>query len=183
MRLISILSLMVVLAVPAAAADADKARSNQLDKLFGQLHSKDAGTNFDKIVQDIWVEWAHNDSPTAEALLRQATAAMNAHEYEAAEKTLIQLLESYPNFAEGWNKRATLYFMEGRNADSLVDISHVLELEPRHFGALSGKAMILRAQGKNVEALKVLRETLSINPHMSSVEQAIKDLLKTAPDI
>ena len=59
----------------------------------------------------------------------------------------------------------------------------MLDLEPRHFGALAGKAAILRAQGKNREALGVLRETLTINPHMDSVKLAIKELEKTQPDI
>ena len=115
--------------------------------------------------------------------MRQAVAAMNSNEYSAAEKTLIQLIETYPTFAEGWNKRATLYFMDGRYDASIIDIEQVLELEPRHFGALAGKAMILRSQGKPIEALKVLRETLSINPHMESVVQAIKDIEKANPDI
>lgn len=158
-------------------------RAVQLDKLFGSLHETGAATNHFKIEQDIWSIWASNSSPTAELLLRQAVAAMNAHEYDAAEKTLIQLVETYPNFAEAWNKRATLYFMEGRNDASLIDIEHVLDLEPRHFGALAGKAMILRAEGKTIEALKVLRETKAINPHMDSVIQAIKDLEKANPDI
>jgi tetratricopeptide (TPR) repeat protein len=73
--------------------------------------------------------------------------------------------------------------MQGRYDASLIDIEHVLELEPRHFGALAGKAMILRAQKRTGEAIKVLKETLTINPHMQSVIQAIKDLEKSQPDI
>jgi tetratricopeptide (TPR) repeat protein len=183
MRLISVLSLMVFLASPVHAEDAQATRAEQLDKLFGSLHQATATQNTDKIISDIWALWAHNDSATAELLLRQAVAAMNGHEYDAAEKTLVQLVETYPDFAEAWNKRATLYYMQGRYDASLTDIQHVLDLEPRHFGALGGKAMILRAQGKTIEALKVLREELAINPHQPAVEQAIKDLLKSSPDI
>jgi len=108
---------------------------------------------------------------------------MNAHELDAAEQTLIQLVESYPDFAEGWNRRATLYFMEQRYDASLVDIDHVLALEPRHFGALAGKGMILHLQGKTIEALKTLHEALQMNPHMDSVAQAIKDIEKNDPNI
>ena len=183
MRIFASLALLAALFVPALAEDSTKSREIELDKLFGTLHQASATQDTSKIEADIWALWAHNDSPTAELLLRQAVAAMNSHEYDAAEKTLIQLIETYPNFAEGWNKRATLYFMDGRYDASLVDIEHVLELEPRHFGALAGKAMILRAQGKPLEALKVLRETLTINPHMESVIQAIKDIEKANPDI
>lgn len=183
MRIIASLALTLALLTPAFAEDPAKMREVELDKLFGRLHQTSTAQDTSKIQADIWALWAHNDSPTAELLLRQGVAAMNAHEYAAAEKTLIQLIETYPTFAEGWNKRATLYFMDGRYDASLIDIEHVLELEPRHFGALAGKAMILRAQGKTIEALKVLRETLNINPHMDSVVQAIKDLEKANPDI
>jgi tetratricopeptide (TPR) repeat protein len=183
MRLLATLGLMLVLVSPVNAEDASKLRAEQLDKLFGSLHQTTATENPDKIIADIWAIWARNDSATAELLLRQSVAAMNAGEYDAAEKMLIQLIETYPDYAEAWNKRATLYYMQGRYDASLIDIEHVLELEPRHFGALGGKAMILRAQGKTVEALKVLKETLAINPHADSVAQAIKDLLKSSPDI
>ena len=183
MRIFTILPLLVALVAPVLAADNAVKRADQLDKLFGDLHAANAPRDPDKIVSDIWALWVQNDSPTAELLIRQGTAAMNAHEYEAAEKTFIQLVESYPDYAEGWNKRATLYFMEGRFDASLVDIQHVLDLEPRHFGALAGKAAILRAQGHGREALKVMRETLAINPHMTSIIDAIKQLEKEQPDI
>jgi tetratricopeptide (TPR) repeat protein len=183
MRTLAFISLIVVLAGPAQAASPEADRATQLDRLFGELHPATTTRDPDRIIADIWQIWGQNDSPTAELLIREGTAAMNAHEYDAAEKVFIQLIESYPSFAEGWNKRATLYFMMGRFDASLIDIQHVLDLEPRHFGALAGKAAILRAQGKNREALQVLRETLVINPHMASVVEAIKALEKSQPDI
>jgi tetratricopeptide (TPR) repeat protein len=183
MRFLATLGIVFALSSPVWAEDANKIRTDQLDKLFGSLHQTVTTEDPNTIVNEIWALWAHNDSATAELLLRQGVAAMNAHEYDAAEKTFIQLVETYPDFAEAWNKRATLYFMMGRYDESLIDIEHVLDLEPRHFGALGGKAMILQAQGKTIEAIKVLREELAINPHQESVVQAIKNLLKTSPDI
>ena len=165
---------------PPVKAEVSKS-AEQLDQLFGKLHQ--ASVDSKSIEQEIWSLWARNPSPTAEVLLAQGTAAMNAHELDAAEQTLIQLVESYPDFAEGWNRRATLYFMENRYDASLVDIEHVLALEPRHFGALAGKGMILRLQGKTIEALKTLHEALEMNPHMDSVSQAIKDIEKNDPNI
>ena len=169
-----------VLAVPLEKSDTLKP-SEQLDQLFGKLHQTSVDSQ--SIEKNIWDLWARNPSPTAEVLLAQGTAAMNASELDAAEQTLIQLVESYPDFAEGWNRRATLYFMEKRYDASLVDIEHVLALEPRHFGALAGKGMILRLQGKTIEALKVLQEALQMNPHMDSVAEAIKDIEKNDPNI
>jgi tetratricopeptide (TPR) repeat protein len=180
MRHLFTLAILLSLNLPA---NAEQSRAQHLDALFGELHNATAPDATAKIQADIWALWAHNDSATAEQLLRQGVAAMNAHEYDAAEQTLIQLIETYPDFAEAWNKRATVYFMQGRYDASLIDIEHVLELEPRHFGALAGKAMILRAQKRTGEAIKVLKETLTINPHMQSVIQAIKDLEKSQPDI
>jgi tetratricopeptide (TPR) repeat protein len=183
MRILTVLAILVALSSSAFSAGDDRKRDDQLDKLFGDLHQVKTSRDPDKIIADIWQIWGSNDSPTAELLIRQGTAAMNAHEFDAAEKTFIQLIESYPNYAEGWNKRATLYFIMGRYDASLTDIQHVLDLEPRHFGALAGKAAILRAQGHTREALGVLRETLAINPHMASVQQSIKELEKEQPDI
>jgi tetratricopeptide (TPR) repeat protein len=183
MRKLAVLSILLALSSPALAAGDDAKRSDALDKLFGELHQASTKRDPDKIIADIWQIWGSNDSATAELLIRQGTAAMNAHEFDAAEKTLIQLIESYPNYAEGWNKRATLYFIMGRYDASLTDIQHVLDLEPRHFGALAGKAAILRAQGHTREALGVLKEALAVNPHMASVIQSIKELEKENPDI
>ena len=185
MRFASVIVLFFMLAGSAVAGDVTlpPKPADQLDKLFGHLHDASAADDADKTVADIWSMWNHNSSPTAEVLLSEASAAMGSHEYDAAEQILIQLIESYPDFAEGWNRRATLYFMEQRYDASLVDIEHVLALEPRHFGALAGKAAILRAQHKDIEALKVLKETLVINPHMASVVEAIKELEKAQPDI
>lgn len=183
MRILTVLSVLLALSSSAFSAGDNLKRDDQLDKLFGDLHQAKTSRDPDKIIADIWQIWGSNDSPTAELLIRQGTAAMNAHEFDAAEKTFIQLIESYPNYAEGWNKRATLYFIMGRYDASLTDIQHVLDLEPRHFGALAGKAAILRAQGHTREALGVLRETLAINPHMASVQQSIKELEKEQPDI
>ncbi|MDE2447120.1 MAG: tetratricopeptide repeat protein [Alphaproteobacteria bacterium] len=183
MRKLALIFFIFTLASPAHATEQVAERAAQLDRLFGELHPAVTKREPDKIIADIWQIWGRNDSPTAEWLIREGTAAMNAGEFDAAEKVFIQLIESYPNFAEGWNKRATLYYMVGRYDASLVDIQHVLDLEPRHFGALAGKAAILRAQGKTKEALAVLREVLVINPHMASAIEAIKELEKTQPDI
>jgi tetratricopeptide (TPR) repeat protein len=183
MRILTVIAILLALSSSVFSAGDERKRDDQLDKLFGDLHQAKTSRDPDQIIADIWQIWGSNDSPTAELLIRQGTAAMNAHEFDAAEKTFIQLIESYPNYAEGWNKRATLYFIMGRYDNSLTDIQHVLDLEPRHFGALAGKAAILRAQGHTREALGVLRETLAINPHMASVIQSIKELEKEQPDI
>ena len=160
-----------------------QARALRLDQLFGELHQQGVGENVVQAETEIWRLWAKNESPTAETLLANASIAMAVKDYEASEQILSQLIESYPTFSEGWNRRAILYFVMKRFDASLVDIGHVLELEPRHFGALAGKGMILRATGKNEEALAAFKEALAMNPHMETVKAAIKDLEKTNPKI
>ena len=115
-----------------------------LDRLFATLHTSPDGPEAAEAERQIWLMWSHDAAPEAVALLDQATSAMGIAQTDLAEQKLIKLVTAYPTFAEGWNRRATLYFNEGRMDDSLADIAHVLALEPRHFGALSGEAIWLR---------------------------------------
>jgi tetratricopeptide (TPR) repeat protein len=160
-----------------------QARALRLDQLFGELHQQGLGENAVQAEAEIWRLWAKNDSPTAEALIANASIAMAVRDYDASEQILTQLIETYPSFAEGWNRRAILYFAIKRYDASLIDIGHVLELEPRHFGALAGKGMILRAQGKHDQALAAFNDALTMDPHMETVKAAIKDLEKVDPKI
>jgi len=73
--------------------------------------------------------------------------------------------------------------MQGRFKESLADIDKVLALEPRHFGALSGKGAILQAQGKNAEALVVMKEALAIDPFVPGLKDAIDEIKKTQPEL
>ena len=119
-----------------------------------------------------------SDSPTAEILLRQATRAMNDGAPEPALAILNRLTGAYPDFAEAWNKRATLHFLMGNYDASLADIDKVLDLEPRHFGALSGRGMIHQRQKNYGAAISAFEEALAINPNMPSVKEAVKALEK-----
>jgi len=155
-----------------------EARADTLDSLFARLHRVKSEDEARLAEQAIWQLWMSSDSPTAELLLKQAAAAMNKAEFDAALAILDRLVAVHPDFAEAWNKRATLYFMMGRYDDSLADIDKVLDLEPRHFGALSGRGMILRKEGKFSEALEAFRDALAVNPSMGSVRDAVQELEK-----
>jgi tetratricopeptide (TPR) repeat protein len=146
-------------------------RALELDRLFGLLHRADSADAAPAVEQKIWATWASNDSPSAEVLLAQASRAMNAEQLPVAEEILDRLVEVEPGFAEAWNRRATLNFMARRYTQSLADIDKVLELEPRHFGALAGRGMIYEAEGKADKALDAYHEALSINPHMPAVQE------------
>ncbi|MGE3874499.1 MAG: tetratricopeptide repeat protein [Parvibaculaceae bacterium] len=151
-------------------------RSEQLDKLFARLIKSTDDSEAQRVEQTIWSLWMTSDSPTADALLAQAMKASAANETAAALSILDNVIEVHPDYAEAWNKRATVYFLIGRYNDSLDDIAKVLELEPRHFGALSGRGMIKRQQGDFAAARAAFEEALSFNPHMEGVKRALEEI-------
>lgn len=152
-------------------------RAEQLDILFARLYTS-KGSDTDGLVQKIWTLWNANDSPTAEVLLVQAGRAMNDGAPAEALKILDSVIGANPSYAEAWNKRATLYFLMKRDDASLKDIERVLDLEPRHFGALAGRGMIYQRQKKFGAALEAYRAALRLNPGMQQVKESIKELEK-----
>jgi tetratricopeptide (TPR) repeat protein len=164
-------------AIPAVARlKPAEIRADQLDKLFARLIKSTDDAEAQRVEQSIWSLWMSSDSPTADALLAQAMKASAADETATALSILDNVIEVHPDYAEAWNKRATVYFLIGRYSDSLRDIDKVLELEPRHFGALSGRGMIKRQQGDLPAARAAFEEALSFNPHMEGVKRALEEI-------
>lgn len=165
---------------PADEAPSQKARqpaelrADQLDTLFAHLHQP--GIAPKPVEAKIWALWAASDSPTAEVLLVQAQRAINDGAPAEALSILDNVIAAYPDFAEAWNRRATLYFMMKRYDQSLADIDKALDLEPRHFGALAGKGMILERQKKYSQARAAFEEALAVNPNLEQVKDALKSL-------
>jgi tetratricopeptide (TPR) repeat protein len=157
--------------------------AQDLDQLFAKLRDPATGSEVLRIEPQIWSLWMQGGSAADNDKLAIATASMNVGAFEQAEKQLNALLATAPNYPEAWNKRATLYFLMGRLDDSLADIVKVLDLEPRHFGALSGRGMIYQRQGKNAEALLAFKEALSMNPTMPGARIAVQQLEKLAPEL
>ncbi|MBG1233315.1 tetratricopeptide repeat protein [Aestuariivirga litoralis] len=200
MRLLTAFCLMLVLTSTARAEDVDAqasasttlnaapekpevTRQRQLDALLGKLHTAPANADVSKTEDEIWQIWVRNDSPTAEVLLRQSSAAISAGDYDPAEQMLSQALETYPKYAEAWNRRAALYYLIKRYDAALIDADHALALEPRNFGALIGKGLILQAQKKHDEAKAAFEEALQINPHLDAVAAMLKQIERDRPNI
>lgn len=170
-------------AIPLKNLSAQEIREESLDRLFASLR-KASGEQAAKATEEkIWELWSRSDSATAEVLLGQAVVAMGAADNAASLEILDRIIAAYPTYAEAWNKRATLHFMIGNYNTSLSDIAKVLDLEPRHFGALAGRGMIYQRQGKWSEALSAFREALSMNPNMVGVKNAVQELSKREQDI
>jgi tetratricopeptide (TPR) repeat protein len=165
-RVVAVL-LALALALPAAAED--------LDRLFERLRAADADEAA-RIEPLIWIEWSKSGSPAMDLLLQRGRDAMESGDLDAAIKHLTALVDHAPDFAEGWNARATAYFQAGAFGPSVADIAQTLRLNPRHFGALSGFGQILEETGKIDEALEVYRAALAIHPHLASVLEAVERL-------
>ena len=166
-----ILATLVVLSL-SVPARADNAR---LDDLFQQLLAatdEEAGA----ISDNIWIEWSKSGSPAMDLLLKRGRDAMNAGFPMIAIEHFTALIDHAPEFAEGFNARATAYFQTGELGPSVGDIARTLTLNPRHFGALAGLGMIFEQLDQPEKALEVYRAALAINPHMADVNDAVKRL-------
>lgn len=161
--------LVVALSLPASA------QTERLDQLFIELGDSETA-DWQRVVQDIWREWSHSGSAAMDLLLERGRAAMTAGDLEAAIEHLTALTDHAPDFAEGWNARATAYFQAGLFGPSVDDIQRVLALNPRHFGALSGLGMILERLEYHEDALKAYRELQSIHPNSRGIEDIIQRL-------
>ena len=150
----------------------------RLNGLFRSLGDARGG-RAERIEDEIWRLWmAYRDS-TAAFDLERATRALTALDFPAAERILARLVAAHPDFAEAWNKRATLYYMQNRDDESVADIHHTLQLEPRHYGAICGFAQICLSLGDTDGALFAFDAALRLNPHLNDVREAVDKLLRT----
>ncbi len=167
----AILLIFSVFAFPALTA----AQSEDLDSLFAQL-KEPADGDWRSVENRIWKAWSHSGSDAMDLLLERGRRAMRAGDFDKAVEHLTALTDHAPEFAEGWNARATLFFVMDEYALSVADIEHTLALNPRHFGAMSGLGMILERLDQPQNALKVYRQAIAIHPFRPDLIEAIKRL-------
>jgi tetratricopeptide (TPR) repeat protein len=156
-----------------AIADQDDPR---LDGLFERLQTTPDPAEARAVEQRIWRVWLEADDAGLNRLMQQGIAAMDDQRYAAALQAFDRMVEQAPEFAEGWNKRATVHFLMGNWQASVRDIQQTLALEPRHFGALFGLGMIYDALGQREAALRSFEATLALNPHSESTRRSIEEL-------
>lgn len=167
---VAALGLLFLTCAVALAEDTAK-----LDGLFDRLKTAGEG-EAGRIETEIWIEWSKSGSPAMDLLLQRGKDAMNLGDYPAAIEHFTAIIDHDPAFAEAWNARATAYYMAGEFGPSVADIARVLTLNPRHFGALSGLALILEETGKPERALEVYKAALAIHPHLQGASEAIERL-------
>ncbi|MDI3470581.1 MAG: tetratricopeptide repeat protein [Pseudolabrys sp.] len=150
--------------------------TSSLDFLFDALKIAPDDETAHAIEQRIWAIWAVSKSDTANLLMTRVRKAIEDKDLDLALKLLDAIVRIKPDYVEAWNRRATIYFMKNDFGKSLADIRHVLKLEPRHFGALSGLGLILQELGDDRHALDVYRRALAIYPRLERVPDTVKRL-------
>lgn len=162
---------------PPLPFDVENTREMHLDQLFALLATPDL-RNWEQVASQIQAAWNRSGSDSMDLLAHRADKAMATDDYDTALLHLNDLVRLAPDFAEGWNKRATVYFLRGDYGPSLEDIAETLRREPRHFGALSGLGIILDRIGDKKGALEAYRRATAIHPHLPGAQEGIKKLAK-----
>lgn len=156
---------MLALSLPAAAGDPQT--DALLDTLFAQLRAAPDAVAAQQIDQAIWSVWTNPTDPALNERMRAVLQSRSAGDLEQTLRLLDTLVADYPDYAEAWNQRATIHYMVGNLDLSLDDCARVLELEPRHFGALSGRALIYLQLDRRALALKDMSAALAVHPFLS----------------
>ena len=157
----------------STSADADQ-NDARLAELFRSLKSTENVSKASVFESKIWHIWMEHHDPEVESAMFQGLEAMKLQLFEQAFGHFSLLIKLAPDYAEGWNKRATVLYLMGRFKESEADVLRTLELEPRHFGALSGQGLIRIALQDWTGAIYFLESALKINPHMHGVIMNLK---------
>ena len=148
---------------------ADNNHQKRIDELFNQLKNTTNYQESKKIESQIWELWTtHPSKSNLTALMADGSFYMSQNKLETAYETFTQTIKLDPNWAEAWNKRATVLYLMGKYELSQADIAKVLELEKRHFGALSGQGLVQTALNNYQKAINSYIEAHKVHPNMKS---------------
>lgn len=150
----------------------------ELDQLFTELKNATNADAAKAAEAAILQRFLRSGSDTVDLLMSWAIDSMNSENYPLALDILDSVIVLKPDYAEGWNKRATVFYLSDDYGKSLADIRQVLALEPRHFGALSGLGMIMRDIGQKEKAKVAFRAALDVDPFLENVKKALQQLEK-----
>ena len=148
----------------------------RLDELFAVLQTSGDPSALSAAHGEIWEIWINNDDAELFSLMEQGIVLMNRQRLPEALKVFDDLVDIAPNYAEAWNKRATVHYLLGNLADSVADVDVTLDLEPRHFGALSGLGQIELKRGDPEAALSAFEAAVRMHPHLPGTRDLIRQL-------
>lgn len=151
-------------------------RRQSLDRLYVKLAGAKDEDEAKGIASLIGAIWQRSGSDTTDLLMARADKAIDGKNYDLAIRLLDRVVDLQPSFAEGWNRRASARYLAGDLNGAMADVDQVLKLEPNHFGALNGLALILQRTGLDKRALQVYRRELGVYPHQPQVEKVVEKL-------
>ncbi|WP_073105322.1 tetratricopeptide repeat protein [Hymenobacter daecheongensis] len=154
-----------------------------LNDLFAQLRVATIPAEVEALQHAIWQHWLETGDAALDKQLETGMRTLAAGDYTHAIHEFTQLIRARPDFAEGWNKRATAHYLRGEYRASLLDIAETLRREPRHFGALAGWATILQMLGDERRALRVLQRLARLCPHLPGLQTQLRDLNDRLDDL
>jgi tetratricopeptide (TPR) repeat protein len=173
-----VLTVLLALTAVTVSAHADQT-DPRLDDLFARLQEDGLSeAEAGEIQKQIWDIWTSIDDVRADSLMSLGIANMAGGDYEGAVRSFTVLIEKFPEFAEAWNKRATVYYLMGEYEASLADVRRTLVLEPRHFGALSGLGLIFYQFDEYKKAIAAYEAALEVNPHAPGAKENLEKLRK-----
>lgn len=143
----------------------DIGRGADADRLIARLADVDPAVR-QFAAAAIWQIWSRSGDKSIDTLFERGLRQMQSSQFDDALKTFDSIVRRKPDFAEGWNKRATLYFLMGENEKSLKDCDEVLKRNKNHFGALSGAGQIHLQLGNPERALEFFRRAVDVNPNL-----------------
>ena len=159
-----------------------RAQTQNLDQLFVELQ-KAGPDDWEDVEKAIWTEWSKSGSRSMDFLLERGRAEMKKGNVRDAIGHFSALIDHAPTFAEGWNARATAFFLADRYGLSIADIRQTLVLEPRHFGALSGLGMIYERLDQPNKALAAFQAALAVHPNRPDALKAVERLKEAFGDL
>lgn len=168
----------------SASLDAADEEPEGLPNLLDALALSEDGQAADALARQIQRAWNASGSASVDVLMARATLAIRGRNLLLALDLLDTVVVLAPDFAEGWNRRATVHFLRNDYALSIADVEQVLRLEPRHFGALSGLGIMLDELGQDRQAQLFLSEALRVHPHLTKARERLSDIedrLRGAP--
>lgn len=172
--IVTALALGVGISLPSYAQDGPNVTptSERLDELYQNLLDADEA-NYLQIEQQIVAEWEKSGSPAMDLLLRRGHEALDANAPEVAVEHFTALLDHAPGFAEGYYGRATAYYLLGLVGPALADVGEALRLNPRHFEAMRGLAVVMQDLGRKEDALELYNMILEISPKSVETQEAV----------
>ncbi|MCG8561802.1 MAG: tetratricopeptide repeat protein [Hyphomicrobiales bacterium] len=156
----------------------EKSRHQILTELYDSLRQASDEDSAELIANAIEKLWLRSGSDTVDLLMSRAIQMVNEEDLDIALKIFDSVVSLAPDYSEGWNQRATVYFLKKDYESSLNDLRRVLRLDPRHFKAISGLGLIMQELGDKESALRAFRHVLKVHPHLGVARRSVEELTR-----